>query len=395
MAGLHHGALTAFHGTAHAEFMTRTIEVVANDAGLSSEPRVPRTSSVTACPLCGAADAGLLFRGSDRLCGTPGEFLYRRCASCLTVFQDPRVISEDLHLCYPDGYLTHVPPARLPSIPDSRRPLSRFRERLRCAIVGAVQGQPTAGALGRIGRWLASSRYLRERAFNDYVPDVLLPLRSGTMRALEIGCGSGELLRGLTQVGWDAEGIEVDPIAAQLAREVSGQPVREGDFRKLALQNGSYDLIVLNHVLEHLEDPIIALKRTRELLAPGGRVALFYPNPAALGARIYGAEWLAWDVPRHLVIPTWMGLAKQARRSGLILTQVRSTARTAEGVLAHSRAYRKGRSVVLGNYSPSVYDRSLALLERALVCFGFFVGEEIIMELKVHRDEEPVTGAAR
>ena len=373
--------------------MIRSIEVVKDNIRVSSEPRVPRTSSVTACPLCGGSKAALLFRGPDRLCGTPGEFLYRRCASCLTVFQDPRVISEDLHLCYPEGYLTHVPPTTLPSVSDSRRPLSRFRERLRSAIVEAVQGQPATGVLGRIGRLLASSRYLRERAFNDCVPDVLLPLKPGKIRALEIGCGSGVLLRGLAQVGWDAEGIEVDPIAAQLAREVSGQPVREGDFRKIALQSGSYDLVVLNHVLEHLEDPIFALTRTRELLAPGGRVALFYPNPAALGAKIYGAEWLAWDVPRHLVIPTWRALAKQARRSSLVPIQVRSTARTAEGVLAHSRAYRKGQSVVLGDYSPTVYDRSLALLERALVWFGFFVGEEIIMELRASDDEESVAGA--
>jgi hypothetical protein len=47
----------------------------------------------------------------------------------------------------------------------------------------------------------------------------------------------------------------------------------------------------------------------------------------------------------------------------------------------------------LGDYSPTVYDRTLALLERALVWFGFFVGEEIIMELRASDDEESVAGA--
>jgi SAM-dependent methyltransferase len=235
------------------------------------------------------------------------------------------------------------------------------------------------GILGRAGRWLAASRYLRERAFYDVVPDILLPRRPGELRALEIGCGGGKLLLDLSRAGWCSEGFEVDPIAAQIARDRSGRPVRVGDFRKEEIPSGSYDLVVLNHVLEHLENPIAALQRVRELLAPGGRVVIFYPNPEGLGARVYDIHWLAWDVPRHLVLPPGRELAKHVRRVGLVPTQVRSTARGAEGVFALSRAQKQGESVVVGEYQLRAIDRILTAAEGLLVRLGFFAGEEVIM----------------
>ena len=88
------------------------------------QSEVPRTCSVEECPLCGSQEAELLFRGPDRLHGTPGEFTYRRCGSCATVFQDPRVIDDDLHLCYPSEYLTHVP---LPTPNSVSAPWGSFR----------------------------------------------------------------------------------------------------------------------------------------------------------------------------------------------------------------------------------------------------------------------------
>ena len=44
----------------------------------------------------------------DRFCGVPGTFSYRRCRSCGSVFQDPRVLEEDLAICYPASYYTHA-----------------------------------------------------------------------------------------------------------------------------------------------------------------------------------------------------------------------------------------------------------------------------------------------
>ena len=65
---------------------------------------VPRLAAVGSSPICRAPDSEVIFRSLDILPSVPGEFTYRRCVSCRTVFQDPRVIAEDIPLCYPDGY---------------------------------------------------------------------------------------------------------------------------------------------------------------------------------------------------------------------------------------------------------------------------------------------------
>jgi SAM-dependent methyltransferase len=63
---------------------------------------------------------------------------------------------------------------------------------------------------------------------------------------------------------------------------------------------GSFGHIRLNHVLEHLPDPLRSLRRIRQLMAPGGSLFIEVPNADAVAAWLYGHCWLGWDVPRHL-----------------------------------------------------------------------------------------------
>src|SRR5262245_19857686 len=97
----------------------------------------PRTLPRGQCPLCSSTDAWVMFAVPDRLYRTPGLFAYRRCGSCGTIFQDPMVIPEDVHLCYPTEYYTHDNPGSQSSAGVSRphpRWLARVRDRLRLEI---------------------------------------------------------------------------------------------------------------------------------------------------------------------------------------------------------------------------------------------------------------------
>ena len=197
----------------------------------------PRTEPVEACPLCRTRSAPVFFRAPDRQHDVPGEFTYRRCAECGTVFQDPRVLDEDLALCYPSEYLTHAePPEAAPDWPGVLAPNS-WKQRVRRAIVAGANGQRPRGVVGVLGRVLATTRSIRERA-NFGLLDELMPWRTGPMRALDAGCGAGGLLVRLTQVGWNAEGVEIDPGAVDVARRISGLSVRVGDFRTVDLPTG-------------------------------------------------------------------------------------------------------------------------------------------------------------
>lgn len=343
----------------------------------------PRTQPVEACPLCGSPAKTKLFAIPDRLHGTPGEFAYSRCGFCRTVFQDPRVIDEDLPLCYPGDYYTHAAPPAVAEVELPTRHLPGARDTIRNGIIGVVQGQPEPGLAGGLGRVLAGMRRMRERAFYDHVIDELIPPRQGHLRALDIGCGSGKLMVALVRAGWDVEGVEWDPHAAEVARRTSGRPVQEGDFRRLDLPQGAFDLVVLSHVFEHLDDPVGGLRRLRELLAPGGRLVLFYPNPESLEARLFGDAWFPWDPPRHLVLPPGDAVAQAARRVGLKPVRVRTRGHHAAEYSALSTSYRNGQPVRLDRRPDlSRRDKLCAVVERGLTGVGLLAGEELVVTLQ-------------
>jgi SAM-dependent methyltransferase len=337
----------------------------------------PRTAAVGACPLCDSAKCSFRFRTPDRLHGVPGEFTYRRCCNCRTVFQDPRVVVEDLSLCYPDEYLTHRPPDVSSMTPQTDL---GWRARLRLSVMAVVLRAPMNGAIGWLGELLAKSRRLRERAFYGLV-DEMLPSKPGSL-ALEVGCGAGHLLKALAYGGWQAEGFEWDEKAAEIARRTSGRRVTVGDFQKADLPLAAYDLVVLHHVLEHLPDTLGCLRKIADILAPGGRAVLVYPNIESLGALIFREDWFPWEAPRHLVLPTARAISMRADDIGLVTASLRSLVRAAPWMIACSRRYRKREPLNLDTVPITSQDRLFAFCERALVTLGFMLGEELLIVLE-------------
>jgi len=103
-------------------------------------------------------------------------------------------------------------------------------------------------------------------------------------RVLEIGCGGGGLLRMLRERGAAAVGIDTLDVALELARDrvdPAGRlndVIRIGEEGVLPFQDGSFDAIVGQHVVEHLPDVGAALCEWKRLLAAGGRLVLATPN---------------------------------------------------------------------------------------------------------------------
>jgi SAM-dependent methyltransferase len=349
------------------------------------QANAPRTAPVGACPACGSPASDEMFTLPDRLHSTPGTFVYRRCRGCRTVFQDPRVVAGDLELCYPDDYLPHAPPPAAAAA--GPRSMSTLRDALRNVIQARVRNEPVPPRWRLSAPLLAASRRLREQAFYSLL-DELHPRAGRGGRALDIGCGAGRLMTELGRTGWETDGVEWDSAAAAIAARTTGRPVWAGDFRAVDLPGEAYDLILLNHVFEHLADPRGALARIAQLLKPGGTAVLVYPNPDSLGARLFREYWFPWDPPRHLIFPTTAAVEALALRSDWSSVRVRTTARSAPYMFKNSRAYRAGRSPDWSE--PSRGDHILALWERILVVVGLPRGEEIVCTF---RKAAPATAA--
>ncbi len=341
----------------------------------------PRKKRIDHCPVCSSSDTKYYFSAPDRLHGVPGEFIYCICNSCQSVFQNPMVIAEDLHLCYPLEYLPYNVRREIPEIDFDRLPNGNFLGAVRKGVVESVKGKDQGGISGILVSLLAKFAFVRERAFYGLVLDDCLPKGKDDIYALDLGCGSGWYMQKLAKVGWQTDGLEWDETAAKLARETTGSNVWSGDFFDIDLPRNKYQLIVLNHVFEHFAEPGQVLARVSELLTPGGRVVLFYPNPHALGAAWYKALWFAWEVPRHLVLPTPASLKKLAKQSGFRKTKITSRAYYPEELWVSSAAFAKDLNPDKERPPLALAEKLGVLSERVSARLGFETGWEVVAVL--------------
>lgn len=105
-------------------------------------------------------------------------------------------------------------------------------------------------------------------------------------RVLEIGCHDGHLLSLLAAAGLAVEGVEPSPFAVAARRR--GLAVRQEFFHADVFAAGSFDLVVLRHVLEHVPEPAAMVADAARLLRPGGLLYVEVPNSlVSLEQRIY------------------------------------------------------------------------------------------------------------
>ena len=105
---------------------------------------------------------------------------------------------------------------------------------------------------------------------------------SGSM--LDIGCGSGRLMYVAGRAGWQVKGLELSEPMAKFVHDKLGEEVLVADFLQVeprAISDTLFDLICLRHVLEHLPDCLLAMRKLRALLKP---VANFIYNRLHVGS---------------------------------------------------------------------------------------------------------------
>ncbi|MGE5235495.1 MAG: class I SAM-dependent methyltransferase [Acidobacteriota bacterium] len=142
-------------------------------------------------------------------------------------------------------------------------------------------------------------------------------------RILDVGAARGFLGELLGQVGHTVVGIERDPEAARLAAPHYAA-LHVADAQHLGdIPEAPFDVIVAGDVLEHLAEPLAALRDLVGMLAPGGRVIVTVPNVAFLAIRV-GLACGRFDYrPRgildgtHLRFFTWRSLHRLCVDAGL------------------------------------------------------------------------------
>lgn len=140
---------------------------------------------------------------------------------------------------------------------------------------------------------------------------------SNTKRLLDFGSGKGQFLTIAKESGWTGIGIETAKERADFALEKYGVEVRQEFYSKGKVGEGNFDLITLNHVLEHLPDPLGLLKTLLDSnLSKDGLIYIEVPRADSWQAKIAGENWMHWDIPKHLTHWTETGLEKELKTIG-------------------------------------------------------------------------------
>ncbi|WP_374174448.1 class I SAM-dependent methyltransferase [Flavobacterium tructae] len=114
-------------------------------------------------------------------------------------------------------------------------------------------------------------------------------------RILDIGAGTGDFLLTAKNDGWETVGVEPSERAKNIAIEKGISFVNGID----ALENNSFDVITMWHVLEHVPNLELQIQELKRLLKPTGTLIVAVPNFKSFDAKYYNEFWAAYDVPIH------------------------------------------------------------------------------------------------
>ena len=241
-----------------------------------------------ACRVCGSAAEHPVYQVPEMLAFTGEVFEYFQCSTCgcLQIASIP----GDLGHYYEGVYYAFTPPRFSPQ--------ERFARRLRDAY--CLTGK---GAIGR---------FLSDRLPNSKLEILRLAGIRPESRILDVGAGSGYLLGIL----WDHGFRNVEGVDPFLPSDVEFRPGAR--VRKVAIEDaeGNRDLVVFNHSLEHMTDPVAPLRRARDLLRPDGRCVVRIPTCEGLAWETYREHWASIDAPRHIHLHSRESFRRTAAQAG-------------------------------------------------------------------------------
>ena len=240
--------------------------------------------TVKRCKIC-QSNLENIFNAREMMFGIRKEFPYAQCSNCQTI--QILEIPEDIASYYPEYYYSFK--QYIPPITGIKAILKRIFKKYRI-------------------------RKFRHEILDQLHPLNILP----TQRILDIGCGRGKLICEMFNYGFkNIQGVDrFIPQEYQYGHNIK---VLKNDLSEL--KNNSYDLLMMHHVFEHMEEPMNEIAKAYKLLKNNGYLMIRIPvvNDAW---SIYQQDWVQLDAPRHFFIHTEKSISIMAKEVGFTVTDV-------------------------------------------------------------------------
>jgi SAM-dependent methyltransferase len=152
-----------------------------------------------------------------------------------------------------------------------------------------------------VGLW---KQLLRRFLFHDHARFVRMALAEvpGNGPVLDVNCGTGLFLRELNLAQHRLVGLDFSADSAAIAWTRNGVPAVCGALPSAPFPAGTFSVITMFQVLEHLFDPSVYVEAAAHLLCPEGRLIVQVPNAGSWQFLLLGERWSGLDIPRHLVL---------------------------------------------------------------------------------------------
>lgn len=249
---------------------------------------------MNSCAICFSKNMGPVFDSREMMFGLSGNFFYSECLSCgcVQLMNAP----DDLSLYYPVDYYSYSSVGRLKS------PSTLKRLKSKAWLGEKFFGSKILSCLKRPGYFY-------------WLENLGLKLDS---KVLDVGCGSGSLLARMSGSGFsDLTGI--DPYINATLYPAPGCVVNKCGLSDFC---GSYDLIMLNHSLEHMPDQDAAFSDLNRLISDSGSILIRIPISGGYAFRKYKNNWVNLDPPRHYFLHTVYSISLLAKRHGFSVSKV-------------------------------------------------------------------------
>jgi len=247
-------------------------------AMVTTEAAAPfATETLNACPLCGSADSAPWAQAPDYWMRRADHvFRYARCRTCDLLFLQERPTEATAGYFYEGDYSPYQRGKK------KKHPAHIFRK--------------IATRLGeRISGEKAAARVIDERR--------AAKLSAPGASVLDFGCGGGRFLDACkARFGVRTVGMDFNSSLFERLRQRGHEAFEASAAGWAQISDASFDLVVMNHVLEHVYHPRAVLAEVHRVMKSDGVLDIAVPNPDGYSARAYGADWFSLDSPRHVML---------------------------------------------------------------------------------------------
>lgn len=310
------------------------------------------------CFICGSEGQLIYANLKDRLYGSSEGWNIRKCVNpeCGLLWLDPLPLESELWKAY-SCYYTHG---------DLDKDKFSLLNRIEAQYIKRKYTANKSGSLA--DRLLGYIMYFlpTEKVEADFKMMYLNSSPGGKL--LDVGCGNGWFLQNMKRYGWDVSGVDLDPKAVEYCNSL-GLNAYQGALETVNFPSGSFDVVVLNHTIEHVYRAQVLLDECFRILKKGGSLRLSTPNSKGyMHRKVFKSAWYGLEPPRHLYLYNRGLLESMALRSGFKNIYAFTTSRndywiyTGSKYIASAGSFKDGKHTKLDIIIGKLYQLRVWLL---------------------------------